>query len=197
MGCGLIERSGQGMDLIYELTIREAKPLPDFTDTDDYFVFITLNGIIQDKRMILLIKKIGEDMLESFTTEDFLVIDALFHGKKITSGLRLRMKRLSDMGIVEHIGHGKYVFVHDFHQIVGKPVIHVQHGRVDRDADKKLILRHIKNNDISGTSLKELQKALPNYSRSQLQFLLRELRKENQICMEGNTSAAKWFCSQD
>lgn len=29
--CGLVERSGQGMDLIYELCVREAKELPDFS----------------------------------------------------------------------------------------------------------------------------------------------------------------------
>ena len=33
--CGLVERSGQGMNLIYELNIKEAKQLPDFTGTDE------------------------------------------------------------------------------------------------------------------------------------------------------------------
>lgn len=29
--CGMVERSGQGMNLMYELSVQEAKPLPDFT----------------------------------------------------------------------------------------------------------------------------------------------------------------------
>ena len=29
--CGLVERSGQGMNIIYETSVKEAKPLPDFT----------------------------------------------------------------------------------------------------------------------------------------------------------------------
>ena len=29
--CGLVERSGQGMNIIYETSIKEAKQLPDFT----------------------------------------------------------------------------------------------------------------------------------------------------------------------
>lgn len=33
--CGMVERSGQGMNLMYELSVQEAKPLPDFTGTDD------------------------------------------------------------------------------------------------------------------------------------------------------------------
>ena len=36
--CGLVERAGQGMNLIYEISIMEAKELPDFTGTDDNFV---------------------------------------------------------------------------------------------------------------------------------------------------------------
>ena len=41
--CGLVERSGQGMNLMYELSVKEAKSLPDFSGTDDSFVSITLN----------------------------------------------------------------------------------------------------------------------------------------------------------
>src|SRR5262249_38321348 len=42
--CGLVERSGQGMNMIFEESIRESKPLPDFTNTDRYQVSITLHG---------------------------------------------------------------------------------------------------------------------------------------------------------
>lgn len=31
--CGMVERSGQGMNLMFELSVQEAKPLPDFTGT--------------------------------------------------------------------------------------------------------------------------------------------------------------------
>ena len=55
--CGMVERSGQGMNLIYELSIREAKPLPDFRGTDDNFVSITLNGLVLDAKMLSLIKE--------------------------------------------------------------------------------------------------------------------------------------------
>src|SRR5439155_11707415 len=42
--CGLVERSGQGMDRMFEGCIRESKPRPDFTGTDDYQVSVTLHG---------------------------------------------------------------------------------------------------------------------------------------------------------
>lgn len=44
--CGLVERSGQGMNLMFESAIQHGKSLPDFTGTDDYQVSITLQGIM-------------------------------------------------------------------------------------------------------------------------------------------------------
>ena len=35
--CGLVERSGQGMNLMFELSIQESKPTPDFAGTDRLF----------------------------------------------------------------------------------------------------------------------------------------------------------------
>lgn len=77
--CGLMERFGQGMNLIYELCIKEAKQLPDFTGTDDSFVCIALNGLIIDKKMLSLINQIGNERLEILSTQDFLMINALYH----------------------------------------------------------------------------------------------------------------------
>ena len=45
----------------------------------------------------------------------------------------------------------------------------------------------------AGTPLKEFQQVLPGHNRSQIQVLLRELRKEDRAYMVGNTSAARWF----
>ncbi len=58
--CGMVERSGQGMNLMFELSVQEAKPLPDFTGTDEFFVSVTLNGLIIDKAMLSVINRISE-----------------------------------------------------------------------------------------------------------------------------------------
>ena len=105
--CGMVERSGQGMNLMFELSVQEAKPLPDFTGTDDFFVSVTLNGLILDKAMLSVINRISERGLEMLSTEDFLVIDALYHGRPLTEKMQSRLNRLTEMGIVEHIGRKK------------------------------------------------------------------------------------------
>ncbi len=46
--CGLVERSGQGANLMFEESIRHNKAVPDFSETDDYQVCITLSGEVRD-----------------------------------------------------------------------------------------------------------------------------------------------------
>lgn len=47
--CGLVERSGQGADRMLSLSLGEGKPPPDFSDTDEYQVSVSLHGTIRDE----------------------------------------------------------------------------------------------------------------------------------------------------
>jgi len=191
--CGLVERSGQGMNLIYELSIKEAKSLPDFKGTDDHFVCITLNGLVLDKKMLSLINRIGNENLESLSTDDFLVINTLFHEQKLPNNLRPRTKGLIDMGIIENAGRGKYVLARSLYAVTGKSGVHTRLVGLDRETNKELILKHIRKNGNMGTPLRELHQVLPGHSRSQIQVLLRELQKEKRVYVEGYKKAGKWY----
>jgi len=76
--CGLVERSGQGMNLMYETAIKEAKPLPDFSGSDDFFVMLTLKGKIINIDMLAFIRKIDGERLNAMTTDDYLALSSLF-----------------------------------------------------------------------------------------------------------------------
>lgn len=195
--CGLVERSGQGMNIIFETSIKEAKRIPDFTGTDDNLVCLTLNGLIFDKKMLSLINKIGEENLESLSTLDFLTIDAIYYEKALNAKLYSRLKRLIDMGIVEHIGHKKYVLARRLYNITGKSGVHTRIVGLDRETNKQLLLKQIRESKKEGSSFRELQQVLPNHNRGQIQSYLRALRNENLIYCIGNTSAARWFANDN
>lgn len=191
--CGLVERSGQGMDLMYELCVRESKELPDFFGSDDYMVKLTLNGLILDKRLLVFIKKIGDERQEHLSTDDLLVINALFRDKPLNENLRLRLKHLVEMGIIEHAGRGKYVLARGLYEATGRSGVHTRLVGLDRNANKELLVKHIRASGDKGAPLYELQQVLPGQSHNQLQVLMRELRKEGRIYCEGKTKAARWF----
>ena len=82
---------------MYEWSIKEAKQLPDFTGTDQDFVKLTLNGMVLDEKMLSLINRIGDERMESLTTGDFLVINAMYHAESIPQNLRQNLKRLENL----------------------------------------------------------------------------------------------------
>ena len=192
--CGMVDRSGQGMNLMFELSVQEAKPLPDFTGTDDFFVSVTLNGLILDKAMLSVIHRISDKFTEPMlSTEDFLAIDALYHERPLDEKMQSRLGRLTEMGIVEHIGRKKYVLARSLYAATGKTGVHTRHVGLDRDTNKELLLKHIRENNAVGTPFKELQQVLPGLNRGQIQVLMRELRDSGKVVCKGKTSAARWF----
>lgn len=195
--CGMVERSGQGMNLMYELSVKEAKPLPDFTGTDDFFVSVTLNGLILDKAMLSVIKKISEKGGEHLSTVDFLAIDALYHGRPLNKIMQSSLKKLVEMGIVEHIGREKYILARSLYAATGKSGVHTRHVGLDRETNKALLLKHIRQNNDIGTPFKELQQVLPSLSRYQIQNIMRDLKTEGKVFSRGRTSAARWFATEE
>lgn len=73
--CGLIERSGQGMNLMFETAIRQGKPLPSFAGTSGHEVRLTLEGAVRDPVFVRYLERLGQETLHSFSTDDFLTLD--------------------------------------------------------------------------------------------------------------------------
>lgn len=190
---GLVERAGQGMNLMYELSVQEAKPLPDFSRTDDYFVGVTLNGIIIDEKMITVIKRICDQYTDSLSTLDFLIIDALFNERKLDKRMYDRMNHLVKIGLVEHIGYKKYILSKSFYKATGKAGEHTRLQGLDRETNKELLMKHIRDNNDTGATFKELQQVLPQLSRDQIQSLMRELKGDGKLVCKGATSNARWY----
>ena len=54
---GLVEKSGQGVDKMFTNCIMEAKPLPDFSATDNYQVCLTFRTEIRDIPFLVYIRQ--------------------------------------------------------------------------------------------------------------------------------------------
>jgi ATP-dependent DNA helicase RecG len=55
---GLVERSGQGVDKIFRITLSEGKPLPDYSKSDLFQVELTLNAAMQDKAFAMFMNDV-------------------------------------------------------------------------------------------------------------------------------------------
>jgi len=62
---------------MFELCARESKQPPDYSGTDDYEVFLTLYGKVQDPRFLTFLEKIGRERQVSFEATDFIALDLI------------------------------------------------------------------------------------------------------------------------
>jgi ATP-dependent DNA helicase RecG len=194
--CGLVERSGQGMNLMFELSIREGKPTPDFKGTDQYQVVLNLNGSIQDSRFLQFLEEVGRETLELFSTADFLLLDYVHKGHAIPDSLQNRLKTLVEKGIIERFGHGrgvKYILSQRYYKMTHERGAYTRKKGLDRETNKTLLLKHIEENKESGSRLNELMQVLPALSNDQVKKLVGELKKEDKIYNVGATRAALWY----
>ena len=190
--CGLVERSGQGLNRMYEECIKESKPVPDFSGTDAYEVSVTLRGDIQDERFLRFLEKVGSERLESFTTREFLVLDLIHREQRVPKDLKPCIPHLLEQGIVEPAGNGKYMLSRALYSFLGQKGVYTRKRGLDRETNKALLLKHISDNTHVGSKLEELLQVLPALSRRQVQRLLEELRGKDLIHFRKRTRAARW-----
>ena len=190
--CGLVERAGQGVNRMFAAAIREAKQLPDYTLSDDFQVFLRLYGEVQDPDFLRFLSKIGKELSEDFSNDDLLVLDRVKRELKIPEQIRYRLQPLRDCGAIERIGR-KYILSRRFYAFVGQKGVYTRKRGLDRETNKQLLLKHIRDNKKTGSKFEELQQVLPTLTRRQIQKLLEELKKEEQIHVQGRTKAALWF----
>jgi ATP-dependent DNA helicase RecG len=196
--CGLVERAGQGFDLIYRECIRHGKPLPDFSRTSEHAVWVTLHGEIQDPEFLRFLEGIGAERQASFSTEDLLVIDLIHRGEAVPRHLASRLQGLLDQGVVDRVGKGRgtrFLLSRRFYRFLGKGGVYTRRLGLDRETNKALLLKHLEDSLPEGCAMAELQQVLPALGRRSIQVLLEDLRSEGRVRVEGKTRGARWFAA--
>ena len=198
--CGLVERAGQGFDLIFRECIRQSKPLPDFSYTHAHSVWLTLHGEIQDPEFLRFLEEIGQERTAAFSTDDFLVVDLVHREQPVPDSLKSKVEHLLEQGIIERLGRGRGVRLllsQRFYRRLGKAGVYTRKRGLDRDTNKALLLKHIQDNRKEGSQLQELKQVLPALSRDQVQKLLQALKAEEKIYSVGQTKATRWYPNAD
>lgn len=196
--CGLVERAGQGMNLIFEEAIRRGKLPPDLTGTDRYQVDLMLPGQVQDPAFVLFLEKISLELQISFSTQDLLIVDRVHRGLPIHDALKPRLSYLVESGVLERLSRGRgvgYILSRRFYAMTGQKGIYTRKVGLDKETNKSLLLNHLRSSKTEGARMDEFQQVLPALSRFQIGRLLNEMRKAGLIFTKGRTRATRWFLS--
>lgn len=191
--CGLVERSGQGINRMFEECVKESKPQPDFSGTDDYHVSVTLKCQVEDVRFLRFIEQIGKERLGSFSTEDFLVLELVHKERKVPDCFRDRLPGLAEAGVIEKAGRGRYLLSRRFYEFLGQKGVYTRKKGLTRATNKELLYRHIFENRGEGSKLADLLQVLPACSHGQVQKMVQGLKREGRIRSVGHTNGARWY----
>jgi ATP-dependent DNA helicase RecG len=195
--CGLIERSGQGMNRIFEESIRQSKPLPNFAGSDAHHVRVELRGEVQNPAFIRFLEKVGAERMASFATQDFLVLDLLQREQPVPEALRARIPQLAQLGIVERAGRGRYILSRDLYAHLGQKGAYTRILGLGEAENMALLYKHIVDNREQGSPLADLVQVLPSLSERRVKYLLKRLKDDGKAETRGGRRWARWVPAKD
>lgn len=193
---GLVERSGQGMDMIFDNTIREGKGLPDFLGTDNHLVVLNIPAGVKDENFILFLEKITNQKQITLSFEEIFELEKIRENRKMKN-INFRDKFL-ELGIIEKVGKtsgSQYILSHKYYSFKEKPGLYTRIVGISRDEKKQLILKHIAKNKKG--LLCDLKDAFSDLKSQDVSNLLQELKKEGKIIHEGSDRGGWWILADD
>ncbi|SPE35547.1 putative transcriptional regulator [Candidatus Sulfopaludibacter sp. SbA6] len=197
--CHLVERSGQGIDLMFRNLIEEGKPRPDFTGTDDHQVSVTLCGEVRNPQFLRFLERVGLERQTSFGTMDLITLDYLQRQEPVPEAFKPGLEHLLEEGVIERIGRGRgvrFLLSRRFYSFLGRRGRYTREKGLNRETQKELLVRHIRESEPEGARLADLQDVLRDLSRKQVQTLLRELRDGGRVTVVGVTRSGRWHPAQ-
>ncbi len=192
--CGLVERSGQGADLMFELCLREAKRLPDFTGSDDYQVKLSIDGTVGDTGFIRFLDHAERGTGLHFDLPELRLLTDLYANREPEGTPADAAERLLESDVVRVTPRGRFHLSSRFDERSGTAI--ATGGRpkdAERTARKDLLVQYLRNQGKVGASFADLCAAVPGATAAQVQHLLRELKEAGLIDHTGATKASRWF----
>ncbi len=192
--CGMVERSGQGMNLIFEDAITSAKQLPT-PDASTYQFKLTLHGVVQDPTFLAYLERVGQEKMRLYDTAHLLVLDSVRRDVALPDALKPLADRLVTDGLLERIGRGRgarLILSRAFSQAIGESATYTRRKGLDQEEGKLLLLKHLEHKGEAGAPLTELAQVLPSKSKRQVQHLLNRLADDGKALAPRRGPSAAW-----
>ena len=195
---GLVERAGQGLNLMIENAVKQTKPLPSFAGSAAHEVRLTLAGTVQNPAFIRFLQRLGDERLAALTTYDYLALDALQRdcAQPLLPDLANRLPGLVELGAVERQGRGagiRYLLSRELFATLGQAGTYTRRKGLDHETNKALLMKHLWDNAEAGAPKNELTQVLPSIAPRSIQRLMAELKAEGYAEMRGERRWSRWF----
>ncbi len=196
---GLAERSGRGVDRIYEGSLRYGRDVPDYSETTSNVVRLFISSGAPDERLISLITEEQRRTGEPMPLNALFVLNVLKRGRRVSlaeivqninipeTKIRGTLERLIEAGIIEAVGSGKgRVYILDA-KAYRNPAQYVRQRGIDQLRYRELVISLAKKQQsITRRDVIELLRVTP----PQAYRILNKLVQDGILERKGTTSAA-------
>lgn len=186
---GLVERSGQGVDKIFSITLSEGKPEPDYKNSDMFQVSLTLRTEIIDKAFHVFVSQYqNSEKVPKLGVEQIITLCKIRNG--IFQNLKAEIvSQLERSGLIEKVsGHtNRYTLSQEYHALVNDGL---KIGKRYLVKEVELILLALQGNALKIGDLEDLLK--DSLSRNQINYLKMKLMEDEVLKVEGKIKGARY-----
>ena len=188
---GLVERTGQGVDKIYYNCLMEGKPLPDYSQTDNYQVVLRLQATIVDEAFYIFLKEVQFNRKDKLNVFDLLTLD------KVRQGISMDLfaesvEKLQREGLIKSKSSADRKFVlSDLYYEITKQPAYIKEYRV---RDLQIIAGCFeKANEVS---MKDFVMAFGTLlTRGQIKYMMLKLENDKLVEKKGGGRSIKYKLS--
>lgn len=200
---GLAERTGRGIDRIYEGMLRYGRPAPDYTRSNAYLVNLFLINTAADRQFLQMVveqhDKLGEPIVDSLialiqlrderrlTTRDLVPVL-----QKSESEVRTVLEKLFEAGLIEAHGGGRgrsYTLSAHVYIQAGQKAAYIRQIGFDTLQQEQMILKYIQaHGQIKRADVMDLCRL----TKDQAAKLLTRLANERKIYKHGERRGAHY-----
>ncbi|MDR1895798.1 MAG: putative DNA binding domain-containing protein [Prevotellaceae bacterium] len=178
---GEVERSGQGVDKMFSICLMEGKPLPDYSQTDDYQVDLCLRATIVDEAFYIFVNEVQNRRADKLNVFDLLTLDKVRQG--ISTDLsEASVEKLQREGLIKSQSSAdkKYVLGDLYYEIAKQPA-YIKEYRL-RDLQIVAGCFEKANNVVMSDFVGAFGN---NLSRMQIKYFISKLEEERLIIKSG------------
>jgi ATP-dependent DNA helicase RecG len=193
---GLAERTGRGIDRIYEGMLRYGRPAPDYGLSSPYLVNLFMANVAADRGFLRMVveqhDKLGEPLVEPLIILARLKDERRLNTCDLAPSLqkgeaqtRIILEKLLETGLIEAHGTGRgrsYTLSSKVYQLSGQKAAYVRQAGFDAIQQEQMVLNYI---DKHGSIKRADVADLCHLSLPQAYHLLKKLQGEGVITQEG------------
>jgi len=201
---GLAERTGRGIDRIYEGMLRYGRPAPDYGMSDATSVVVVLPKADADTGFLEMILRHEEQTGTAMPIDSLIILSRLRQERRLTIGdltadtqkseqaTRTALERLVEAGLVEAHGTGRgrtYTLSAKVYRHTGQKAAYIRQAGFDPIQQEQMVLAYIdKHGSIKRAEVAELCRI----GNDQAYRLLRRLKNRDLIVQEGQAKGASY-----